>query len=222
MADEQFHEFQLDGKQMVFLFMAATVVAVVIFLCGVMVGRGVRDHREQQAAVQDALVSDPTVLAGSATVREMEAAAPAESPGDVPADPTAPLEPAPPQDERVAPPPAEGAAPPATGRAAEPSAERASGVPAGTPATTPSKARREPSARVYVVQVMSVTKRAEAETAARNLIGKGYDAFISETREGGARYRVRVGRFTTRRDAVLVAARLEREEKFREPWVTQQ
>ena len=45
MSDEQFHEFHLDGKQMVFLFMASTVVAVVIFLCGVMVGRGVREIR---------------------------------------------------------------------------------------------------------------------------------------------------------------------------------
>ena len=45
MSDEQFHEFHLDGKQMVFLFMASTVVAVVIFLCGVMVGRGVRASR---------------------------------------------------------------------------------------------------------------------------------------------------------------------------------
>ena len=41
MADEGIHEIQLQGKQLVFLFMAATVVAVVIFLCGVMVGRGV-------------------------------------------------------------------------------------------------------------------------------------------------------------------------------------
>lgn len=49
MADEGFHEIQLNGKQLVFLFMAATIVAVVIFLCGVMVGRGV-----------------PTQLAGSA------------------------------------------------------------------------------------------------------------------------------------------------------------
>jgi hypothetical protein len=45
MSDEQFHEFHLDGKQMVFLFMASTVMAVVIFLCGVMVGRGVRRTR---------------------------------------------------------------------------------------------------------------------------------------------------------------------------------
>ena len=42
MSDEGLHEIQLNGKQLVFLFMAATVVAVVIFLCGVMVGRGVR------------------------------------------------------------------------------------------------------------------------------------------------------------------------------------
>lgn len=42
MADEGFREIQLQGKQLVFLFMAATVVAVVVFLCGVMVGRGVQ------------------------------------------------------------------------------------------------------------------------------------------------------------------------------------
>ena len=44
MSDEGFHEIQLNGKQLVFLFMAATVVSVVIFLSGVMVGRGVRDR----------------------------------------------------------------------------------------------------------------------------------------------------------------------------------
>ncbi len=42
--DEGFHEIQLNGKQLVFLFMAATVVSVVIFLCGVLVGRGVRSQ----------------------------------------------------------------------------------------------------------------------------------------------------------------------------------
>ena len=40
--DDGFHEIQLNGKQLVFLFMAGTVVAVVIFLLGVFVGRGVR------------------------------------------------------------------------------------------------------------------------------------------------------------------------------------
>src|SRR5438477_7186494 len=45
MSDEPFHEIHLNGKQLVFLFMAATVVSVVIFLCGVLVGRGVRAER---------------------------------------------------------------------------------------------------------------------------------------------------------------------------------
>ena len=40
--DDGFHEIQLSGKQLVFLCMATTVVSIVIFLCGVLVGRGVR------------------------------------------------------------------------------------------------------------------------------------------------------------------------------------
>ena len=42
LADDGFHEIQLSGKQLVFLFMATTIVAVSIFLCGVQVGRGVK------------------------------------------------------------------------------------------------------------------------------------------------------------------------------------
>ncbi len=48
--DDGFHEIQLNGKQLVFLFMAATVVSVVIFLCGVLVGRGVRAERGDRAS----------------------------------------------------------------------------------------------------------------------------------------------------------------------------
>src|SRR5438128_4131800 len=63
MADEGLHEIQLNGKQLVFLFMASTVVAVVIFLCGVMVGRGVRAQRPADAleASVDA-ATDPTAI----------------------------------------------------------------------------------------------------------------------------------------------------------------
>src|SRR5438093_701450 len=60
MADEGLHEIQLNGKQLVFLFMASTVVAVVIFLCGVMVGRGVRVQQPLEASVD--VVSDPTAI----------------------------------------------------------------------------------------------------------------------------------------------------------------
>ena len=60
MADEGFHEIQLSGKHLVALFMAATVVAVVIFLCGVMVGRDVQKQRVAMAASTAEPLADPT------------------------------------------------------------------------------------------------------------------------------------------------------------------
>ncbi len=59
MSDEGVHEIQLNGKQLVFMFMAVTVVAVVIFLCGVMVGRGVRAPRATEQA--DAAIEVPSI-----------------------------------------------------------------------------------------------------------------------------------------------------------------
>ena len=66
--EDGFHEIQLNGKQLIFLFMAATVVSVVIFLCGVMVGRGVRSGRgettpsaELETAGQAAPASAPNL-----------------------------------------------------------------------------------------------------------------------------------------------------------------
>ena len=75
MSDEGFHEIQLNGKQLVFLFMAATVVSVVIFLCGVMVGRGVPD-RTSAAASEPAGLTPETGSSESASARP-----PAESAG---------------------------------------------------------------------------------------------------------------------------------------------
>src|ERR687892_683408 len=72
MSDEGFHEIQLNGKQLVFLFMAATVVSVVIFLCGVMVGRGVREQRSAElAAIAAEVPADPTAEVRSAPAPEL-------------------------------------------------------------------------------------------------------------------------------------------------------
>src|SRR5687768_1974634 len=60
MSDDGFHEIQLNGKQLVFLFMAATVVAVVIFLCGVMVGRGVPTRAAAPIDSPEQAALDPT------------------------------------------------------------------------------------------------------------------------------------------------------------------
>ena len=63
MQEDAFHEIQLNGKQLVFMFMVATVASVVIFLSGVFVGRGVRVERsssEEAAALIEAPAADAT------------------------------------------------------------------------------------------------------------------------------------------------------------------
>ena len=56
MASQASNDTTPNAKQLVFLFMAATVVAVVVFLCGVLVGRGVPSavgaHRASARAVR--------------------------------------------------------------------------------------------------------------------------------------------------------------------------
>ena len=47
--DDGFHEIQLSGKQLVFMFMTANVVLVAVFLLGVQVGRGVKTDRSLDA-----------------------------------------------------------------------------------------------------------------------------------------------------------------------------
>ena len=75
MTDDAFHEMPLKGKQLVFLFMAATVVAVVVFLCGVMVGRGV-------TAPQGGLVETPVETSGDPTAGA-DGAPPSAAPAEV-------------------------------------------------------------------------------------------------------------------------------------------
>jgi len=87
MSDEGLQEIQLRGKQLVFLAMSATVVAVVIFLCGVMVGRGVPTARQ---AVAEPIEADADVVAPPA-----DAGAPATAstePTDTAGAAPAPLE----------------------------------------------------------------------------------------------------------------------------------
>ncbi len=57
MSDEGFREIQLNGKQLIFLFMAVTVVLVVTFLFGVLTGRGVRQGAATEIAVGSADVA---------------------------------------------------------------------------------------------------------------------------------------------------------------------
>src|SRR5688572_20399304 len=82
--DDGFHEIQLNGKQLVFLFMAATVVSVVIFLCGVLVGRGVRaEQAVADAALEDVPIAEQTTGSSALSGPDSRAAAPPTTVGDL-------------------------------------------------------------------------------------------------------------------------------------------
>jgi cell division septation protein DedD len=71
----------------------------------------------------------------------------------------------------------------------------------------------------YVVQVAAVPEH-DADTIAKRLTSKGYGVFvIAPGVAAPALYRVRVGKFKTRREAEAVASKLQKEEQFK-PWIT--
>jgi cell division septation protein DedD len=211
--DDGFHEIQLNGKQLVFLFMAGTVVAVVIFLLGVFVGRGVRAELGDGSAVtaQD-LPSAPDV---SAVAANTGSSAPAAAAEDL-SYPNRLGSTEPPRETlRATPPPPDPAAKPAPDAPA-----RSVAVPPVTPAAPAAAAvATEPKGDGFAIQVAALAKREEAETIVRRLTERGYSAYVIAPASGTPSvFRVRVGKFKERREAEAVSARLQKEEQFK-PWI---
>ena len=269
--DEGFHEIQLNGKQLVFLFMAATVVSVVIFLCGVLVGRGVRVERAITVESSVASVaaettppppastpapspeSDPTKAAAPApTAEELSAFGKLEKQPDAASPKAAAVAPPAPPPAPVAKPVAKAAEKPAEKPAAKP-AEKPAAKPAEKPVVTPvvkpveksvekpvekpadkplatigaqptiqdpQVASSEPDGQGFAVQIAALNIRSEAEAIAKRLTSKGYTAYVLTPASGTPSvFRVRVGKYPTRREAESIAAKLQKEEQFK-PWVT--
>jgi hypothetical protein len=216
MSDEGFHEIQLNGKQLVFLFMAATVVSVVIFLLGVMVGRGVPTARAHAAEIAENVTIDPTAdvqtsggnvaatsermpVSAQESLTYAERLAPSTQ-LDTVTEPPAPVVEAPPPVARDTPPPA-----PVQARVEAIRTQRAG------------SSFAEPAGEGHVVQV-GAYPRETAETIARRLASKGYPVFIAARQQG--LFAVRVGKYGDRREAERIAGRLEQQEQFNKPWVT--
>ncbi len=216
--DDGFHEIQLSGKQLVFLFMATTIVAVVIFLCGVQVGRNVRGGDRVGAPESSDTVatqtttpppaSTPTQAAPSSGPPAAEPPAPAQEPDDElsyakrlqQADPAA--------GDKMAPAPQPAAAKPEK--------------PVAKPAVT--QAKVEPTASQghagqWIVQLSANKDRDQASKSAKDLTAKGYPAFVLDPAPGApAIYRVQVGGYSQRDAAEQIAKKLEHDEHFK-PYV---
>lgn len=231
-ADDGFHEIQLSGKQLVFLFIVTTTVIVVVFLCGVKVGRGVRaaqGEEPEQAPVSAAATapvpSQPQAVAEAGPPAAEPPAPAAEAPEELSyskrlqsnAPQPETLKPA---DETKATPvaaaktpaavPAKQAAPPPTS-----TARQAAAPPADTSVPTSGKTG------TWVVQVIATRDRTVANSVVKKLAAKGYPAFLVTPATGAAQpfYKVHVGRYDDRGEAEQVSTRIKKEEQF-QSWIT--
>jgi cell division septation protein DedD len=218
--EDSFREIQLSGKALVFLFMAFTVIAVGIFLMGLLVGRGVLATRGpagvDTAAARENEPAPPPAAASSgsssspATAGEklsyaerLGSAEPAKEQLKAEAAPAPPETPPTPRAETAA-------APPAAPTVA------AKNPPASAP---PPAASAEPAGGGFAIQVAALREREEADVIVKRLSGKGYPAYVVAPAQGAPSvFRVRVGKFKDRREADTVAARLQKEEQFK-PWI---
>jgi len=199
--------------------MAATVVSVVIFLLGVFVGRGVRTER---GTVADAPAPATSVAETSPAPQPATAAAASPPAGSDPTKAAPPKEAA--EDlsyfKRL-----DKANPPSEKLKPAPKEERTAPAPAPAAAAPPAARDRAAAsggndAQGYAVQIAALNVRSDAEAIARRLSNKGYAAYVVAPPDGTpAVYRVRVGKFPTKREAETVAAKLQKEEQFK-PWVT--
>jgi cell division septation protein DedD len=247
--DDGFHEIQLSGKQLVFLFMATTVVSIVIFLCGVLVGRGVQNARGSIVSAAgldsaDAKSGDEEVASAPAT-GEPTPVAGLSYPRSLPASEGTPAPVEPGAAAGIAPTP-EVSAPV---RASEPESptpatavkEATKALPkddapkeaqkeapkeapkAAVPAAVPASASTAPAPAEdggFTVQVTALKNRPEADAIAQRLQGRGYQAYVVAPSAGGqVIYKVRVGVNLQRQEADKVMRRLQNEEKFK-PWIT--
>ena len=91
--EDGFHEIQLNGKQLVFLGMTTTLVSVVIFLCGVLVGRGVKPIEPvAEAATAQTASAEPVAAPETPAPEPAPAPAPAATAAAAAATPPAPAD----------------------------------------------------------------------------------------------------------------------------------
>jgi cell division septation protein DedD len=229
--------------------MSAIVVAVGIFLLGVMVGRGVPSARQPATVVAHDEVVDP--LVPSPAIPPDEALAIVQ--GDAGPNPTyqdelvsnggagkdrvkasgTKAQPFAPETAVAAPPPAERRPAVETTAAVveepRPAPKRVDKVPEKAADARVAKPAAKEAAKIagpartasgFMVQVAAYQRQGEANGVRDRLTSKGYPAFVAPaSTAGGTFYRVRVGGYEKEAEAKSVAARLKREEHL-QPWVT--
>jgi DedD protein len=228
-------EVRLDNRQVFFLFFGSALVACLLFILGVMVGKRLESRgRAVSPEIEDPLALLDKVAASPRTGPEPPAAlpkvlfgsAPAAKPAPAKSDPTKPVaakpaaakaEPTPPKPAAAAnaqptPKPAAKAEPtPKSAAKAEPTPKPAV-APAKKVALAPAPAAADAKAKGhFTLQLGSFPDRAEAEAFSQRFTPQGAYVIASEIPGKGTWYRVRVGDYANAKDAIAAKGAFERQ-----------
>lgn len=235
--EKSYYEIQLDNKQLILVFLAGVTVCVLVFVLGVMVGKGKKEAemasvsrnetpvkpqqelsqpQEVQPASEDATPKDKGARKNKkdkAVAQEAQAPAaapPAKGEGNVydDLDKTDTEAPLTPKPVTPAKQTPSDTLKDVASKTQEPAAEPA-------PADTSAKGGTR-----YTVQVMATGSKEKADQQLNYLKSKGYTAFMSEetTGSGASVFKVRVGKFSDSDSAKKIATRLKQDLKL-DTWV---
>jgi DedD protein len=187
-------EVRLDNRQVAFLFFGSALVACLLFILGVIVGKRLESRgRALAPEIEDPLALLDRVASTTAAPRREEPVAAAAA------------RPAAPRPERTAPPPAAVPTPKKVVAVPVPAAPPPAPAPAPThsesvaAATLKEVARGKPR---FMLQVGSFPDRAEAEAFAGSFPTEKPIVVVSEIPGKGTWYRVRLGTFQAFKEAV--------------------
>ena len=228
-------EVSLDGRQIFYLFFGGAVVACLVFVLGVMVGRRLEARSHVSAPVADTLrdplaaldqlnareaagdLSFPAALTGDGPVDDplLEAAVAADATAESAAGEAPPRRPAP---ANASAEPAKGSA--QTQEAPKPRddeadkaapAEAAAEAPSSDAAAVAAPAASKATKPRFTLQMSAFRDPDEAESFRAQLAAAGYKAYIVEATvpDKGTWFRVRLGKFASYDDAIAAKQKFE-------------
>jgi cell division septation protein DedD len=228
--EKSYYEIQLDNKQLILVFLAAVTVCVLIFVLGVMIGKG-----QKEAEMAAATRNEKNVAAS-----EPDSNAPQQAVSDITSDTQAeektvpqktvktsqPVEPKKKEPEKtpavVEKPQEKYAYEDLDKTEQEPVVEKEKPPAAEAVAKNTTVEEDQPGpvgGAQYTVQVMATSSKPKAQEQLSILKSRGYKPFMDETKTGeNSVFKVRVGKFADTKDAKVMASRIKSDLKL-ETWV---
>lgn len=240
--EKSYYEIQLDNKQLILVFLAGVTVCVLIFVLGVLVGKGKKEAEmaavktetpvpvKPQEDTQPPSEAKPIVENKQSSQKSAVKTEPKEKKdedysfydldkSESESKLTKKVESKTPATETKTPPPQEKPKP----------AEKAKPVAESTVPVASSKEVKEAKEEAevstpagsqrYTVQVMATASKSKAEQRLNELIAKGYPAYMDEgTGTGSSVYKVRIGKYADSASAKKDAVKLK-EELNLDTWV---